>query len=751
MIAFDPLPPEIEAQWRELRSPNEETLLAAMSDIRHDGRFGVRWLVLTDRRVVVLPHMAPGANGAVDISLAEVSDARAEPLVGGGRLEVNVQGNFTPIMEYSSSLGAKFTEIARGIQQLAKDEPFAVTTDIPRARCQKCQALLPDRERNCPRCVRKMAVMLRIASYLKPYKPLAAVLILATLGRALLQLTPPLITRTIIDDVLAPDGLASVLAVDGLLPNENYALLAWLVAALVAVNLATGGLEVAGSWVGAWLSTRVIANMRAQLYQVLERMSLTFHNRKGQGNLLSLVTRDTESLNYFLIDGAPYLVVNSVMLFGVLTILLLMSWQVTLLVLLPVPFVVMGGTALVKRMRLLWSRVSQNWALLHGQLNESLLGIRVAKAFAQEEAEIGRFDRRNEAVARATVREARFWDSSFAILNFITGAGVFIAWYAGGREVIGGDLTLGSLMAFIQLLWMLYGPLQWFNRIYNWMSRALVGADRIFDVMDTPTEPYAEPGKLTPRPLRGEVEFREVTFGYDKTKPVLKKVDLHVQPGEMVGLVGKSGAGKSTTAHLVCRFYEVDHGEVLIDGYDIRDIELTCLRDQIGVVLQEPFLFSGTILENIRYSKPTAELAEVIAAARAANAHNFIVAKPEGYDTLVGERGNRLSVGEKQRVSIARAVLKDPRILILDEATASVDTETEFEIQQAIARLIKGRTTFAIAHRLSTLRNADRLVVMDEGAVVEVGTHEELLAKRGIYYKLVEMQRTVSRLRAVER
>ncbi len=747
MVVFDTLPPEIEAQWLELKSPGEETLLVAMSDIRHDGRFGVRWMLLTDKRVIVLPHLAPGVDGAVSMDLSEISDARAEPLVGGGRLEVNWKGHFTPIIEYSSSLGAKFTEIARGIQQLAKDEPFAVTTDIPRARCQKCQSLLPDRERNCPRCVRKMAVMLRIASYLAPYKPLAAVLVLTTLGRALLNLTPPLISRTLIDDVLAPNVLESGVRA----PTESLAMLAWLVAALVAVNLGTGGLEVAGSWIGAWLSTRVIANMRAQLYQVLERMSLTFHNRKGQGNLLSLVTRDTESLNYFLIDGAPYLVVHSATLLGVLVILLLMSWQVTLFVLLPVPFVVLGGTALVKRMRLLWSRVSQNWALLHGQLNESLLGIRVAKAFAQEEAEISRFDRRNEAVARATVHEARFWDSSFAILNFVTGAGVFIAWYFGGRAVIGGDLTFGSLYAFTHYLWMLYGPLQWFNRIYNWMSRALVGADRIFDVMDTPTEPYDQPGKLTPRPLRGEVEFREVTFGYDKTKPVLKKVDLHVQPGEMIGLVGKSGAGKSTTAQLVCRFYEVDHGEVLIDGHDIRDIELTCLREQIGVVLQEPFLFSGTILENIRYSKPSANLPEVIAAARAANAHNFIVAKPEGYDTLVGERGNRLSVGEKQRVSIARAVLKDPRILILDEATASVDTETEFAIQQAIARLIKGRTTFAIAHRLSTLRNADRLVVMDEGTVAEIGTHEELLAKRGIYYKLVEMQRTVSRLRAVER
>ncbi len=737
MVVFDTLPPEIEAQWLELKSPGEETLLVAMSDIRHDGRFGVRWMLLTDKRVIVLPHLAPGVDGAVSMGLSEISDARAEPLVGGGRLEVNWNGYFTPIIEYSSSLGDKFAEIARGIQQLAKDEPFAVTTDIPRARCQKCQALLPDRDRNCPRCVRKMAVMLRIASYLKPYKPLAAILILSTFGRALVQLTPPLLTRSMVDDVLVP--------------KENFGLLAWLVAALVAVNLASGGLQIAGSWVSAWLSTRVIANMRAQLYQVLERMSLTFHNRKGQGTLLSLVTRDTESLNYFLIDGVPYLVVNSVMLLVAVGILSLLSWQLTLLVLIPVPIVVLGGGVLLKRMRVLWSRVSQNWALLHGQLNESLSGIRVAKAFAQEDAEIGRFDRRNEAVARATVHEARFWDTSFATLNFVTGAGVFIAWYVGGRGVITDSLSFGGLLAFVQYLWLLYGPLQWFNQIYNWMSRALVGADRIFDVMDTPTEPYSTPGKLTIRPLQGEVEFREVTFGYEKTKPVLKKVDIHVQPGEMVGLVGKSGAGKSTLAHLVCRFYEADYGEIFIDGHDIRDIELTCLRDQIGVVLQEPFLFSGTVLENIRYAKPMADVPEVIAAARAANAHDFIVAKPEGYDTLVGERGNRLSVGEKQRVSIARAVLKDPSILILDEATASVDTETEYAIQQAISRLIRGRTTFAIAHRLSTLRNADRLVVLEEGGVAEVGTHDELLAKRGIYHKLVEMQRTVSSLRAVER
>ena len=723
--------------------PNgEKELIRVFTDLNQEGGFGEQWIIVTDKRLLIVPMTE--LDGIVEVPIEELILVQSEALVGGSRLSIERQDKPTITVPYSSSLAEKFSEVTRGLEQLRKGEPFLINTQLDRTRCEKCGRLLPEKNGICPNCIRRLATLQRIASYLKPYKGHAILLAIVSLIEAGIGVVPPILYRQIVDDVFdQKEG-----NLDGM--SERLTLLGLLVLGLVGIRALSWGLEWAHGWTVSWLGARMTADIRNRLYQQLELLSLQFYDRRQVGAVMSRVTRDAGRLQEFLVEGLPYLVNNALRIIAILSILFWMHWLLALLILVPIPFIIGWGVIFWKRMRLYFNKWDQAWSDIMATVNETLSGIRVVKAFAQEAREIATFGVRNQKIRQLAIRTEINWEIFFATTTLFTSFGILIVWFFGGREVIRDQLTLGTLLAFYAYMWMLYEPIEWFGQVNNWMTRAFAGAERIFEVIDTPAEAYRDPDARSISEIRGEVNFKNVTFGYDKSKPVLHEISLDVTPGEMVGLVGRSGVGKTTTVNLICRFYDVDQGIIEVDGVPIQKIRLEDLRSQIGIVPQEPFLFSGTVAENISYGRPGANLEEIMQAAIAANAHNFIVAKPDGYDTQVGERGGELSGGEKQRVAIARAILHDPKILILDEATSSVDVETEKQIQEAIARLTQGRTTFAIAHRLSTLRNADRLVILEGGRIVEIGTHNELMEKKGVFYELVQLQQHTSEIIAVK-
>jgi ATP-binding cassette subfamily B protein len=563
-----------------------------------------------------------------------------------------------------------------------------------------------------------------------PYKWHAIGLASLSLLTSFLNLAPPYIQGDLIDNVLKV--------------HKNLPTLWILIGAWLLVLVANTVIQIVSGRMIAHLAGNIASDLRAAVYRAIEFLQLAYFDKKQVGAIASRVTQDTDRVWGFLVEGVPYFLLNGLLLIGIIAFLFATNATLAACILAPVP-IVLGVSALIwKSMSRLFHKVGQKWARFHTHLNESLSGIRVVKAFAREDLEFTKFGIRNRELREAGIVADTRWYTIFGALTFFTALGGLISWGVGGYMVYAGQLTMGEFWKANAYLALVYGPLQWFAMINNWFSRAMAGAERIFEVVDTEAEQYGDKGQH--HPIEGEVTFENVRFGYDKSNPVLKDLNFTVKPGEMIGLVGKSGAGKSTTINLVCRFYEPDAGTIKIDGVDYRDIALQDMRGQIGIVLQEPFLFNGSIADNISYGKPGASLEDIMTAAKAANAHNFILAKPDGYDTMVGERGAKLSGGERQRISIARAILHSPRILILDEATSSVDVETEKQIQEAIGRLIEGRTTFAIAHRLSTLRNASRLIVLEKGEIVEIGTHSELMEKKGEFCKLVETQSAINEI-----
>jgi len=736
MLATKPLPPDLESRLNGSLDKGEEVLFRIDSDLATDLKFGESWLIVTNRRVLVYLTVERRRNGKgpVEFSLKAVRSADVMPVVGGGVLLLRTKSGMTPLIYYSNSLSARFAEAAKGISQLAKGKELLLASDLKPDRCPRCGRLLVDPNERCPFCVRYLQAIGRILRYLKPYAWFTVATVLLAAAITGVMLLPPKITRIIVDQALTPQGPV-IPPVD-----ERIFLLLKMVMALLAINVTSTLISIYNGTQLSWLGGRVGRDIRADVFQAVEKLGMKFFDRRHVGNIMARIMNDSSTLQNFLIDGFPFLAQNALMLGGIVILLWVRSWELTLLVMLPVPLMILGQFVFWKYVRGLSHKAWNQYALLNNRLHEAVSGVRVVKAFSQESREVTRFERQNDRWFTAQYSVDKFWGIFFPGMSFFVTSGSLIAWWYAGNGIIGGTWTVGQLMEYTQYLWMFYGPLQWFSQINNWMTRAFVGAERIFETIDTVPEAYDPSDAVAMPELKGSIEFKDVTFSYEKGKPALKDISFKVKAGEMIGLVGKSGSGKSTLLSMLCRFYAVDEGEILIDGVPIQKIRLADLRQNIGLVLQDPFLFGSSIYENISYSRPDANSADIIEAARAANAHEFILQKNDAYDTRVGERGNRLSGGEKQRISIARAILHNPRILILDEATSSVDSETESKIQQALDRLVRNRTTFVAAHRLSTLRNADRIFVMEEGKLIETGSHQQLMDKEGMYFRLVKAQ-----------
>jgi ATP-binding cassette subfamily B protein len=763
----EPLQEELPAALRadlEGLIAGEELVLSVATDIKLDGHYGQAWLMATDHRLIAFSPNGGGPPQTYEVRLEHITGVKMRDLAGSGVLKVRTAETGSTVARFSKSLLEKFAPIPEQIEHLvqqqqpqaASDESL-VDSNIGRGaknalRCNKCGRLISHRAGVCPACLDARKLFARLFSYALPYWKVATFSLLLMLVATTISLTPPLLMRTMIDDILNVDeGTASsaVTIFDGWVgPYDSRIMLAVIVGMLLLINVSRNVMGALRSYLLSYLGQRVTFDLRNQVYRHLHDLSISFYNQHETGRIMASVTQDVGRLQDFISDGLQEIIRDVLTIVIICVILFYLNPTLAALVLAPTPLLVLTTLYFGKRLHTIYRSLWRRWAGISALLADTIPGVRVVKAFAQEKREVGKFESRSSDLLTGELKVARTRSLFSPIMAFITSLGTMIIWWVGGNQVLDDELTLGVFFAFTGYMWQFYGPVESLCRLNHRFQRAATSAERVFETLDAQSDVGDSPNARPMPTIEGRIEFRHVGFSYDGTKPALKDLSFTVEPGEMIGLAGHSGAGKSTLINLIARFYDAEEGTVLIDGHDIQEYGLKSLRDQIGVVLQDPFLFNGPIAENIAYGKPQARPEEIVAAAKAAHAHEFIMNLPDGYDTPVGERGVRMSGGERQRISIARAVLRDPRILILDEATSSVDTETEVKIQEALERLIKGRTTFAIAHRLSTLRHAHRLLILDKGSVAEIGSHDELIALDGIYARLCHMQTEMSKLRA---
>lgn len=570
-----------------------------------------------------------------------------------------------------------------------------------------------------------MTLYLRILSYIKPYMHRLLFAMVCTIMAAAGNLYIPWIIKDMIDEVLA---------------DKNGTMLNWIAASIIAIFIVRGLFWYGQNYLMSYVGQSVIIDIRAAVFKKLQRLSVSFYDKNKTGTIMSYVTNDVNALQSAMVENTIEMITEGFILIGSVVAMIYLDWRLTLFTVCTFPVVLWFMEFFGKKIRKTGGRIQECTADITSVLQESVASARVIKSFVREDYEVDRFDVENKANFRANMKNAQLMATLTPVVELVAAIGVtMIIWY-GGNNVINGTITAGSLVAFLTYAVNISNPIKRLTRIIGNIQKALAAAQRVFMIIDMPEEiAESRDAKQLPE-VSGKVEFQNVSFAYNDKGNVITDLSFSVKPGEVIAIVGPSGAGKSTIANLLPRFYDVNKGDIKIDGHSVREVTLDSLREQVGIVPQETMLFNGSVYNNILYGRLDATKEEIEAAAKAANAHDFIMQLTDGYETKLGDRGVNLSGGQRQRIAIARAILKNPRILILDEATSALDTESERVVQEALDRLMVGRTSFVIAHRLSTVKNADKILVLEKGNLVESGTHDELLALDGLYAHLYKIQ-----------
>ncbi len=761
---------------------NRDDIVAyAETDMNLEGEFARGYVVLTQKKLVIAAsepdrtevYQFKGAGSLHEAGLRREKAwaARFYPVEELERLDVlrTVCGGIlystskkdnpgsVPDVQLAAFTNMKVGDVLRivklfdTLKEKGTLEPEDLAAEDQEEYCPKCGSMYPDKDRKiCPRCMDRRSVFIRSLSYFVPYKLKIIIMIICYIAIAALNLVWPYFSGTVLyDRILARDE--HFLQILGLPGMKFVTALGLIVLTMLLTKITMQAIGILQGIMTASIVFKVVKEMKTHVFRSMGKLSISFYNKRQTGSLMTRVLSDAERVTGFFVDGLPYLIINLLSIAATAAVMFWMNWRLALLALIFVPIIFTISFRLLPRLWQFYGRRHRAERAMNSRLNDNLTGARVVKAFGQQESEMNRFDKNNSRVRNAEMSLVGFDNKFYALYVTFERIANVVIWGLGSYFLITGtNMEFGMLVTFVGYANQLNGPLDFMSWLFRWFTDSMNSAQRIFEIIDAVPEITEKPDAVRMETVRGDIRLKDVTFGYEPNKPILKKIDLKIEAGKMLGIVGRSGAGKSTLVNLISRLYDPQEGEIFLDGINIKEIAFRDLRKNVAMVSQETYIFMGTVAENIAYADESASREDIINAAVLASAHDFICKMPDGYDTVIGSSGRNLSGGERQRVSIARAILANPKILILDEATASVDTETEKAIQASINFLIKDRTTISIAHRLSTLRDADRLVVIDNGEITEEGSHNELVEKKGTYYKLKELQTKALALRGIE-